>query len=153
VTWRFNTPPGWPQPPSDDWLPPPGWQPDPAWPVPPAGWTFYLPAVENGRAGWRPGPLALVLGALNVGFWGLISLFIPLTSDACGTNATCDYDLMNRAWLGTWGAEAGLLVVIAGLIVMSRRWAGWIIAAYVLVWLAFPAVVIAGYVVIDHAMT
>jgi hypothetical protein len=151
--WRFNAPPGWPQPPSDDWLPPPGWQPDPAWPAPPADWVFYLPAAESSRAGWRPGPVALVFGALYVAFWGLVSMFLPLTSDACGTTATCDYDLMDRAWLGTWGAEAGLLIVIGALILMRRRWTGAVIAAYVLALVAFPTVVIAGYVLMDQAIT
>lgn len=38
---RFNTPPGWPPPPSAEWLPPPGWAPDPSWPTAPPGWSFY----------------------------------------------------------------------------------------------------------------
>ena len=50
---RFNTPPGWPEPPPG-WTPPPGWQPNPAWPPAPPGWQFWLPAARRGynvRAG------------------------------------------------------------------------------------------------------
>lgn len=38
---RFNSPPGWPQPP-EGWVPPPGWNPDPSWPEPPAGWQLWV---------------------------------------------------------------------------------------------------------------
>jgi hypothetical protein len=38
---RFNPPPGWPPPPTADWLPPPGWQPNPSWPIPP-GWQLVI---------------------------------------------------------------------------------------------------------------
>jgi hypothetical protein len=50
---RFNTPPGWPEPPPG-WTPPPGWRPNPAWPPAPPGWQFWLPAARRGynvRAG------------------------------------------------------------------------------------------------------
>jgi hypothetical protein len=40
--FKFNVPPGWPQPP-EGWEPPEGWTPDPSWPVPPPGWTFWVP--------------------------------------------------------------------------------------------------------------
>jgi hypothetical protein len=39
---RFNTPPGWPRPPSPEWLPGPGWRPDSSWPDPPPGWSFLI---------------------------------------------------------------------------------------------------------------
>jgi hypothetical protein len=42
TAYRFNPPPGWPQPP-EGWVPPPGWTPDPSWPPAPAGWQFWLP--------------------------------------------------------------------------------------------------------------
>jgi len=38
--WRFNAPPGWPEPPPG-WTPPPGWRPDPSWPTPPADWSWW----------------------------------------------------------------------------------------------------------------
>ncbi len=38
----FNTPPGWPPPPTPEWRPPPGWRPDPSWPPAPAGWRFWV---------------------------------------------------------------------------------------------------------------
>lgn len=38
---RFNTPPGWPEPPAG-WTPPPDWKPDPGWPRMPAGWQLWL---------------------------------------------------------------------------------------------------------------
>jgi len=37
---RFNSPPGWPQPPQG-WSPPEGWKPDPKWPPAPEGWQFW----------------------------------------------------------------------------------------------------------------
>lgn len=39
---KFNSPPGWPQPPAG-WTPPPGWNPDPSWPAPPPGWQLWIP--------------------------------------------------------------------------------------------------------------
>ncbi|TDC04080.1 DUF4041 domain-containing protein [Nonomuraea longispora] len=41
VRYRFNPPPGWPEPPPG-WWPPQGWQPDPAWPQAPADWQFWV---------------------------------------------------------------------------------------------------------------
>lgn len=38
---RFNTPPGWPEPPAG-WKPEPGWTPDPSWPDPPPGWQLWV---------------------------------------------------------------------------------------------------------------
>lgn len=46
MTVRFNSPPGWPQPP-DGWVPPPGWKPDASWPEPPAGWQLWLPDEDD----------------------------------------------------------------------------------------------------------
>lgn len=49
---RFNSPPGWPQPP-EGWVPPAGWNPDPSWPDPPEGWQLWLPDgdVDTGLEG------------------------------------------------------------------------------------------------------
>src|SRR5690625_3126415 len=41
MSYRFNPPPGWPQPPQG-WRPPAGRQPDPAWPPAPPGWEFWI---------------------------------------------------------------------------------------------------------------
>ena len=52
MSYRFNTPPGWPQPPQG-WRPPEGWQPDPTWPPAPPGWEFWIadePAADAGTA-------------------------------------------------------------------------------------------------------
>jgi hypothetical protein len=63
----FNSPAGWPAPPTPDWQPPPGWQPDPSWPPAPPGWSFWLNARglrsrgPSGRYGAEP-PLKLVAG-------------------------------------------------------------------------------------------
>ena len=63
----FNSPPGWPAPPTPDWQPPAGWQPDPSWPPAPPGWSFWLNARglrsrgPSGRYGAEP-PLKLVAG-------------------------------------------------------------------------------------------
>jgi hypothetical protein len=68
----FNSPPGWPAPPTPDWQPPPGWQPDPSWPPAPPGWAFWLNARgqrargPNGRYGAEP-PVKLVAGWLAGG--------------------------------------------------------------------------------------
>jgi excalibur calcium-binding domain-containing protein len=48
----FNTPPGWPPPPTPEWRPPPGWRPDPSWPPAPSGWKFWV----NERGGRTLGP-------------------------------------------------------------------------------------------------
>lgn len=42
MSYRFNPPPSWPQPP-EGWEPPPDWQPDPSWPAPPEGWRLWVP--------------------------------------------------------------------------------------------------------------
>jgi hypothetical protein len=46
VSWRFVTPPGWPQPPPG-WVPPTGWTPDPSWPPPPYGWNFWVETPDG----------------------------------------------------------------------------------------------------------
>lgn len=165
MAWRFNTPPGWPPPPSEDWLPPLGWQPDPTWPVPPDGWIHYLPMSDDGKTGWRPGPVASVLGVLGLldaGFWGVISMFLVFTTDSCGlTTATCDELLAYRAWLGTWAAEAVILLAAVALCTdavrrivgeRSLRWRGELLTAYLLVVVGIPAVVIAGNIVAASAV-
>ena len=48
VKWIFNSPPGWPTPPTG-WEPEPGWQPDPSWPPAPAYWNFWKPAGDSGK--------------------------------------------------------------------------------------------------------
>lgn len=52
---HFNSPPGWPAPPTPDWRPPRGWRPDPAWPPAPSGWKYWL----NERGGRSLGPAGL----------------------------------------------------------------------------------------------
>jgi hypothetical protein len=47
---RFNSPPGWPQPP-EGWTPPADWKPDPSWPAPPPGWQLWLPDDAGTPAG------------------------------------------------------------------------------------------------------
>ncbi|GAB79156.1 Excalibur calcium-binding domain-containing protein [Austwickia chelonae] len=42
MTARFNPPPGWPSPPSDDWRPERGWFPPEDWPEAPPGWGFWV---------------------------------------------------------------------------------------------------------------
>jgi hypothetical protein len=42
MTARFNPAPGWPPPPTVDWLPPPGWQPESSWPKIPRGWQVVV---------------------------------------------------------------------------------------------------------------
>ena len=41
VRWVWQSPPGWPEPPSD-WTPSPGWRPDSSWPEPPAEWRGWV---------------------------------------------------------------------------------------------------------------
>ncbi|MEU5988318.1 hypothetical protein ABZ806_05030 [Spirillospora sp. NPDC047418] len=40
ASWRFNAPPGWPQP-QPGWSPGPDWLPDPSWDVPEKDWHFW----------------------------------------------------------------------------------------------------------------
>lgn len=40
ASWRFNTPPGWPQP-QPGWTPTPDWLPDLSWDIPEKGWHFW----------------------------------------------------------------------------------------------------------------
>ena len=40
--FKFNVPPGWPQPP-EGWVPPNDWTPDASWPPAPPGWMFWVP--------------------------------------------------------------------------------------------------------------
>lgn len=42
MSFRFNPPPSWPQPPQG-WMPPADWRPDPSWPAPPEGWQLWVP--------------------------------------------------------------------------------------------------------------
>lgn len=44
----FNTPPGWPVPPTD-WWPTPDWRPPAAWPPPPRGWVFWINHPDGAR--------------------------------------------------------------------------------------------------------
>jgi hypothetical protein len=75
----FNSPPGWPAPPTPDWQPPAGWQPDPSWPPAPPGWSFWLNARglrsrgPSGRYGAEP-PLKLVAGWVAAGTAFLVIL-------------------------------------------------------------------------------
>jgi hypothetical protein len=41
VRWVWQSPPGWPEPPSG-WAPSPCWRPDPSWPEPPAEWRGWV---------------------------------------------------------------------------------------------------------------
>ena len=50
---RFNSPPGWPQPP-EGWTPPPGWRPDPSWPEPPLGWRMWVDDDERTVPSFAP---------------------------------------------------------------------------------------------------
>jgi hypothetical protein len=77
---RFNSPPGWPQPP-EGWVPPAGWNPDPSWPDPPEGWQLWLPdgEVDPGSEG---GPSASEPG------WD--PLFDPMPAPADDATATAE---------------------------------------------------------------
>ena len=81
VTFRWNSPPGWPPPPPG-WTPPPGWSPPSSWPEPPPGWHFFVvvsdstPAPPKQRRGRRLGVLAAaVFAVLAVG----AGLALPLS--------------------------------------------------------------------------
>lgn len=59
---QFNTPPGWPDPPTARWRPPKHWQPAETWPPAPHGWAFWV--NENGKR--VRGPLGRYGGASRV---------------------------------------------------------------------------------------
>lgn len=77
---RFNSPPGWPQPP-EGWVPPAGWKPDPSWPDPPEGWQVWLPDGDV-DAGLEGEPAASEPG------WD--PLFDPMPAPADDASATAD---------------------------------------------------------------
>jgi hypothetical protein len=88
----FNSPPGWPAPPTPDWQPPPGWLPDPSWPAAPPGWGFWLNSRgtrtrgPNGRYGAEP-PLKLVAGWVVGG----IAFIVLLTAIGGGNNSSATF--------------------------------------------------------------
>ena len=45
TSWKFNPPPGWPEPPPG-WTPPPGWAGPPGMPPAPDGWQWWFPAYD-----------------------------------------------------------------------------------------------------------
>lgn len=47
MAYRFNCPPGWPEPPNG-WTPPVGWTPDAAWPAAPEDWNFWTTEESEG---------------------------------------------------------------------------------------------------------
>lgn len=60
MTWKFNPPPGWPQPP-DNWVPAHDWKPDPSWPAAPEGWQFWMetePSTASAVEAQAPGQVA-----------------------------------------------------------------------------------------------
>ncbi|MEU4190457.1 excalibur calcium-binding domain-containing protein [Kribbella sp. NPDC026611] len=83
----FNSPPGWPEPPTPDWRPQAGWKPDPSWPPAPPGWAFWLNARglrargPNGLYGAEP-PTKLVAGWVAGGV-----AFIVLLAAIGGSNS------------------------------------------------------------------
>lgn len=87
---RFNSPPGWPAPPTTDWQPPKGWQPDPTWPPAPSGWRFWV----NERGGRSLGPQGLygsvgrgrLAAAGAVGGVLVIAVLGALTGNSAGPN-------------------------------------------------------------------
>ena len=54
MAYRFNPPPGWPQPP-EGWRPPEGWQPDPSWPAAPQGWEYWVDDAAEQSGAAAPG--------------------------------------------------------------------------------------------------
>ena len=45
MTYRFNPPPNWPEPPVG-WVAPQGWGPPADWPQPPPGWQLWVPVPD-----------------------------------------------------------------------------------------------------------
>lgn len=88
----FNSPPGWPAPPTPDWQPPPGWQPDPSWPPAPPGWSFWLNGRglrsrgPSGRYGAEP-PVKLVAGWVAGGIAFLVVLAAIGGGDGASSSA------------------------------------------------------------------
>jgi hypothetical protein len=88
----FNSPPGWPEPPTPNWQPPPGWQPDPAWPPAPPGWSFWLNSRglrargPNGRYGAEP-PTKLIAGWAAGGIAFIVILAAIGGSDSSASTA------------------------------------------------------------------
>lgn len=76
---QFNTPPGWPDPPTARWRPPRHWQPKETWPPAPDGWAFWVD--ENGTKVRGPlgrfgGPSRIKIGAIAALPLALIGLVL-----------------------------------------------------------------------------
>jgi hypothetical protein len=64
---QFNTPPGWPDPPTARWRPAKRWRPPESWPPAPAGWAFWVDDTgkrARGPIGRYGGPSRIKLGAI-----------------------------------------------------------------------------------------
>jgi hypothetical protein len=130
---RYHVPPGWPPLPTPDWLPPPGWEPDPAWPAPPPGWTFYR---------WVPGPVAIVVATLWVGFWLFLSSMGLFFADSC-SSARC-YSGFNTALPVMGIAQLSVLLLVLLCFLLRRPRAGLVLAV-----VGVPTVFISFAVVAD----
>ncbi len=83
ATFRFNPPPGWPEP-APGWAPTADWQPHQDWPAAPYGWPFWL---EVRARSWWQHPAARVasvvcgLGVLAVTFGIFMGLGITAVEE------------------------------------------------------------------------
>ena len=90
---KFNTPPGWPDPPTARWRPPKNWRPAATWPPAPDGWAFWVD--ERGRKVRGPlgrygGPSVVTAGAIAAVPLALIALvlFNPFGGDESAPSGT-----------------------------------------------------------------
>ncbi|MET0423086.1 MAG: hypothetical protein ABW046_04390 [Actinoplanes sp.] len=126
--YRFNTPPGWPFPPSG-WTPPDGWQPDPSWPEAPPDWQWWvpdrrtngppvIPGRQRGREDPRPSiqeeneelrrQLAMLLGMDPVAVAGEVAVLRDRVQQLRREHAEAEAELLRlRAELVRTSVESG----------------------------------------------
>lgn len=88
---QFNTPPGWPEPPTARWRPPKHWQPSEAWPPAPDGWAFWVDEQGKrvrGPLGRFGGPSRVKLGAIAAIPLALIALVLFNPFDGSNDSAS-----------------------------------------------------------------
>jgi len=90
---RFNAPPGWPPPPSENWLPPPGWRPDPSWPKAPRRWAWWTVTDADAQ---RPSPLT---GRAKLLLWAAAGTAVASAGLLLTTTTSVPPTALGSAWV------------------------------------------------------
>jgi hypothetical protein len=115
VPKRFNSPPGWPVPPSD-WTPQPGWTPDPSWPVPPPGWAFWVDETPAARPSLGTDARWIIGGGAAV----FIGSLLPFVSYVPNPYVTLTFNGLRSS-----GVFFGPIIIGLGAAISYTPAAGW----------------------------